>query len=47
MLIHIGQTVMAFDGTADFLLPTVFNLATPAEACKVAAYNGSNKLAHV
>ncbi len=46
-LIHIGQTVMALDGTAEFFVDTVFNFPTLAEAYKVAAYNGLNKLAHV
>lgn len=46
-LIHIGQTVMALGGTADFFIDTVFNFPTLAEAYKVAAYNGLNKLAHV
>lgn len=46
-LIHIGQTVMALDGTADFFIDSVFNFPTLAEAYKVAAYNGLNKLDHV
>ncbi len=46
-LIHIGQTVMALDGTAEFFVDTVFNFPTLTEAYKVAAYNGLNKLAHV
>lgn len=46
-LIHIGQTVMALDGTAEFFIDTVFNFPTLAEAYKVAAYNGLNKLAHI
>ena len=46
-LIHIGQTVMALGGTAEFFIDTVFNFPTLAEAYKVAAYNGLNKLAHV
>ncbi len=46
-LIHIGQTVMAFNGTAEFFVNNVFNFPTLAEAYKVAAYNGLNKLAHV
>ncbi len=46
-LIHIGQTVMALGGTADFFIDTVFNFPTLAEAYKVAAYNGLNKLSHV
>jgi NAD(P) transhydrogenase len=46
-LIHIGQAVMALGGTADFFIHNVFNFPTLAEAYKVAAYNGLNKLAHV
>ncbi len=46
-LIHIGQTVMALDGQAEFFIDTVFNFPTLAEAYKIAAYNGLNKLAHV
>lgn len=43
-LIHIGQAVMAFDGTVDFFIKNVFNFPTLAEAYKVAALNGVNKL---
>ena len=46
-LIHIGQPIMALDGTAEFFINNVFNFPTLAEAYKVAAYNGLNKLAHV
>ncbi|MEL7088891.1 MAG: FAD-dependent oxidoreductase, partial [Planctomycetota bacterium] len=46
-LIHIGQAVMALDGTAEFFINNVFNFPTLAEAYKVAAYNGLNKLAHI
>ncbi len=46
-LIHIAQAVMAFNGTADYFIHNVFNFPTLAEAYKVAAYNGMNKLAHV
>ena len=46
-LIHIGQAVMALDGRAEFFIHNVFNFPTLAEAYKVAAYNGLNKLAHV
>ena len=46
-LIHIAQAVMAFGGTADYFIENVFNFPTLAEAYKVAAYNGLNKLAHV
>ncbi len=46
-LIHIGQAVMAFGGTVDFFINNVFNFPTLAEAYKVAALNGLNKLRHV
>ncbi len=46
-LIHIGQAVMAFNGTVDFFIHNVFNFPTLAEAYKVAALNGVNKLQHV
>jgi len=46
-LIHIGQTVMAFNGTVDFFINNVFNFPTLAEAYKVAALNGLNKLRHM
>jgi len=43
-LIHIGQAVMAFGGTVDYFVHNVFNYPTLAEAYKVAALNGVNKL---
>lgn len=43
-LIHIGQAVMAFKGTVDYFINSVFNYPTLAECYKVAALNGSNKL---
>src|SRR4029077_4545940 len=46
-LIHIGQAVMAFNGTVDFFVDNVFNYPTLAEAYKVAALNGLNKLRNV
>jgi NAD(P) transhydrogenase len=46
-LIHIGQAVMAFHGTVDFFINNVFNYPTLAEAYKIAALNGLNKLKHV
>jgi NAD(P) transhydrogenase len=46
-LVHIGQAVMALGGKADFFIDNVFNFPTLAEAYKVAAYNGLNKLSHV
>jgi NAD(P) transhydrogenase len=46
-LIHIAQTVMAFDGTVEYFRDTVFNYPTLAEAYKVAALHGLNKVRHV
>ena len=43
-IIHIGQTVLAFGGTIQYLRDTVFNFPTLAEAYKGAALNGLNKL---
>ena len=43
-IIHVGQTVLAFDGTVEFFRDSVFNYPTFAEAYKVAALNGLNKL---
>lgn len=43
-IIHIGQTLMALDGTVEFFRDSVFNYPTFAEAYKVAALNGLNKL---
>lgn len=44
-IIHIGQAVMAFDGTVEYFRDTVFNYPTMAECYKVAAFDGLNKLA--
>jgi NAD(P) transhydrogenase len=46
-LIHIGQAVMALGGTVDYFINNVFNFPTLAEAYKVAALNGLNKLRHI
>jgi NAD(P) transhydrogenase len=46
-LIHIGQAVMAFGGTVDYFVDTVFNYPTLAECYKVAALNGLNKLSAI
>ena len=43
-LVHIGQTLMAFGGTVDYFVNTVFNYPTLAEAYKVAALDGINRL---
>jgi len=43
-IIHIGQAVLAFDGSVEYFRDAVFNYPTLAEAYKVAALNGLNKL---
>jgi NAD(P) transhydrogenase len=43
-LIHIGQAVISFGGTLEYFRDTVFNYPTLAEAYKVAALDGLNKL---
>jgi NAD(P) transhydrogenase len=43
-IIHIGQAVMAFEGSIEYCRDTVFNYPTLAEAYRVAALNGLNKL---
>jgi len=43
-IIHIGQPVMFYGGTVEYFQDTVFNYPTLAEAYKVAALNGVNKL---
>jgi len=43
-LIHIGQAVLAFGGTVDYFVDTVFNYPTLAECYKTAAFDGINRL---
>ncbi|WP_246581198.1 Si-specific NAD(P)(+) transhydrogenase [Deinococcus aestuarii] len=43
-LIHIGQAVMAYGGTIDYFVNTVFNYPTLAECYKTAAFDGINRL---
>jgi NAD(P) transhydrogenase len=43
-IIHIGQTALALGGTMEFFRDSVFNYPTFAEAYKIAAMNGLNKL---
>ena len=45
-IIHIGQAVIALGATVEYFRDTVFNYPTLAEAYKVAALDGLNKLAH-
>jgi len=43
-IIHIGQAVMALNGSIEYFRDTIFNYPTLAEAYKVAALDGLNKL---
>jgi len=43
-IIHIGQAVLALGGTIKYFRDTVFNYPTLAEAYKVAAFDGLNRL---
>jgi NAD(P) transhydrogenase len=43
-LVHIGQAVMAHNGTVDYFANAVFNYPTLAEAYKTAAFDGLNRL---
>jgi NAD(P) transhydrogenase len=43
-IIHIGQAVLAMGGTIEYFRDTIFNYPTLAEAYKVAALDGLNKL---
>jgi NAD(P) transhydrogenase len=44
-LVHIGQTVMAYNGTIDHFVETIFNFPTIAECYTNAAFDGINRLA--
>jgi len=46
-IVHIGQTAMGCGGTVDYLVDTVFNYPTLAEAYKVAALDASNKIRNI
>ena len=39
-IIHIGQAVLAFGGTIDYFLDTVFNYPTLAEATRSRRWTG-------
>lgn len=43
-LIHIGQTVMGYNGGIDYLTQAVFNYPTLSQAYKTAALDGMNKI---
>ncbi len=46
-LIHIGQAVIAHNGTIDYLIHAVFNYPTLAECYKTAALDAHNRLAAI
>jgi NAD(P) transhydrogenase len=43
-IIHIGQAVLFYGGSVEYFRDIVFNYPTLAEAYKVAAFDGLNKL---
>ena len=43
-LVHIGQTVMGFQGGLDYFVHAVFNYPTLAQVYKTAALDGWNKI---
>lgn len=43
-LVHIGQTVMGFQGGIDYLSQVVFNYPTLGQAYRTAALDGMNKV---
>ncbi|HBL55790.1 MAG TPA: Si-specific NAD(P)(+) transhydrogenase, partial [Deltaproteobacteria bacterium] len=45
-LIHLGHSVMFYEGTIKYFMNTVFNSPTLDEAYRVAAFNGMNRLDH-
>jgi NAD(P) transhydrogenase len=42
-LVHIGQAVLAFGGSVEYFVNTVFNYPTLAECYKTAAFDGINR----
>ena len=43
-IIHIAQVVMSLDGKLDYFIENVFNYPTFAEAYRIAALDGYNKV---
>ena len=43
-IIHLAQAILFFGGTVEYFRDAVFNYPTLAEAYKVAAHDGLNKL---
>jgi NAD(P) transhydrogenase len=42
--VHVGQALIAHEGTVDYLVDAVFNYPTLAESYKVAALDAANKI---
>ena len=45
-LIHLGHSVMFYEGTIQYFMNTVFNSPTLEKAYRIAAFNGINRLDH-
>ena len=45
-LIHLGHSVMFYEGTIQYFMYTDFNSPTLDEAYRIAAFNGMNRLDH-
>ena len=45
-LIHLGNSVMFYEGTIQYFMNTVFNSPTLDEAYRIATFNGMNRLDH-
>ena len=43
-ILHVGQAVLFYGGSVEYFWDVVFNYPTLAEAYKVAAFDGLNKL---
>ncbi|MCC5907634.1 MAG: hypothetical protein JJU13_15585 [Balneolaceae bacterium] len=43
-IIHLGQSVMAHNGTIKYFIERVLNYPTYSEAYKIAAFNGLNRV---
>jgi NAD(P) transhydrogenase len=43
-LIHLGQSVMSFDGDVRYFIHHVMNYPTLSEAYRIAAFNGVNRV---
>ena len=42
--VHVGQALIAHEGTVDYLVDAVFNYPTLAESYKVAALDAASKI---